>query len=312
MRNLNAIPLSALRAIEAIARTGTLARAAEELGVTAGALSQRLAKAEAALGRPMFIRQSSGLKPTEACADIAPRLTRAITDLSSIVSDIRDVDSTVLTVSVAPIFASRWLVWRLQKFNQQNPTISIRVVPTVELVDLDRSEVDVGIRVGKDPTLCVSATKLLDQRVFPVCSPEIAERIEATEDLAKVPVIRENEDLYGWDAWLAERGGAPVTLKTGPTYADASLCLDAAMTGQGVFMAWETLACDALERGQIVSPFAQRSSTGARYWFATSRASARNPSVRKFRLWLEEELECSVRHWQSAALNTDQSVLHLT
>lgn len=298
MQNLNTIPLSALRAIEAIARNGTLARAAEELGVTAGALSQRLAKAEAALGRPLFIRLSTGLKPTEICAEVAPRLTRAITDLSAIVSDIRSIDNTTLTVSVAPIFASRWLIWRIHRFNQQIPTISIRIVPTIEMVDLDRSEVDVGIRVGEDAAIGTGAIKLLDQRVFPVCSPDIAKRVRTPADLLGLPVIRENDRLYGWDSWLAEQGFSTPTLKPGPTYADASLCLDAVMTGQGVFMAWETLACDALERGQVVSPFHQRSRTGATYWFATSRISARKPSVRKFRSWLETELECSVRQWE--------------
>lgn len=299
MRNLNAIPLSALRTVEAIARTGTLARAAEELGVTAGALSQRLAKAEAALGQSLFIRTSSGLKPTEICAQVAPRLTHAITDLSSVVSEIRDVENSTLTVSVAPIFASRWLIWRIRKFHEENAAISVRIVPTTEVVDLDRSEVDIGIRVGEDTAIGIGAIKLLDQRVFPVCSPEISQRIKTPADLTKIPVIRENEALYGWKAWLAEQGISALKLKAGPTYADASLCLDAAMTGQGVFMAWETLACDALERGQIASPFHQRSLTGATYWFATSRISARKPNIIKFRSWLEKELECSVKHWQN-------------
>jgi LysR family transcriptional regulator, glycine cleavage system transcriptional activator len=295
MRNLNAIPLPALRVVEAIARTGTLARAAVELGVTAGALSQRLAKAEAALGQPLFIRTPSGLKPNETCAAVAPQLTRAMTDLSVVVSKIRSPVEAILSVSVAPIFASRWLIWRIRKFNELNPTISVRIEPTVELVDLDRSEMDVGIRVGRNPEIGVGATRLLDQRVFPVCSPELASRIRTPRDLLDLTIIRENERLYGWDTWLSDHGLSVADLQAGPTYGDASLCLDAAMTGQGVFMAWETLACDALERGQISAPFSQRSLTGATYWFATSQFSAQKSSVRKFRSWLQEELECSVR-----------------
>ncbi len=302
MHNLNSIPLTALRAIEAIARTGTLACAAEELGVTAGALSQRLTKAEAVLGQSLFIRTSSGLKPTEACAEVAPRLTRAFGDLSAVVSDIRAVDNTVLTVSVAPIFASRWLIWRIRKFSEQYPAISVRIEPTIRVIDLNRSEVDVGIRVGEDPAIGNSAIKLLDQRVFPVCSPEAAQRIKTPSDLMELPVIRENDELYGWNTWLSEQGISTATLKSGPTYTDASLCLDAVMAGQGIFMAWETLACDAMERGQVVSPFRQKSLTGATYWFATSRISAEKPSVKKFRSWLEKELECSVRHWKSVGL----------
>lgn len=297
---MNSISLSALRTIEAIARGGTLAQAAKELGVTPGALSQRLAKAEAALGQPMFHRSAAGLKPTEVCAELSPRLTLAFSDLSAIVTDLRDVDSSALTVSVAPIFASRWLIWRIQEFNVQNPKISVRVVPTVEMVDLNTSDVDVGIRVGEDPALGAGAIKLLDQRVFPVCSPEIAIWVKTSEDLTEIPVIRENEGLYGWKPWFADRGMSMPKLTAGPTYADASLCLDAAMTGQGIFMAWETLACDALERGQIASPFTQRSLTGATYWFATSRSSPRKKNIRAFQLWLKDELECSVKHWEQS------------
>ncbi|MEM9636447.1 MAG: LysR substrate-binding domain-containing protein, partial [Pseudomonadota bacterium] len=233
MQNLNAIPLSALRAIEAIARTGTLARAADELGVTAGALSQRLTKAEAVLGQALFLREASGLKPTRVCLQVAPRLTRAIQDLSSVVSQIQVPDEDTLTISVAPIFASRWLIWRIKRFNQENQSISLRVLPTAEIVDLDHSEVDIGIRVGEDPSIGSGAVKLLDQRVFPVCSPELAQRLHTLDDLRRTPVIRENELLYGWQNWLSGQGLNVRDLQPGPTYADASLCLDAAMTGQG-------------------------------------------------------------------------------
>lgn len=301
MQNLNTIPLSALRTIEAIARHGTLRGAADELGVTPGALSQRLAKAEAALGRTLFTRTSTGLRPTDLCARIAPRLTAAVTELSSVVSDIRSSENNTLTVSVAPIFASRWLIWRIKRFNDQNPGVSLRVLPTQEVVDLDHSEVDVGIRVGTAQSFAAGATKLLDQRVFPVCSPELAAAMETPADMFKLPVIRENEKLYGWRRWLADVGIDGQVLRHGPTYADASLCLDAAMTGQGLYMAWETLASDALERGHVVAPVDRRSKTGSSYWFAVSTRSSRNPNVARFRSWLEAELECSEKFWVEQA-----------
>ncbi len=292
MRNLNAVPLSALRAVEAIARNGTLGRAANELGVTAGALSQRLTKAEAALGQPLFVREASGLKPTTICLQVAPRLTRAFQELSLIVSEMRTSEEDTLTISVAPIFASRWLIWRIKGFNQENPGIGLRVLPTADIVDLDHSEVDIGIRIGEDPSTASGAVKLLDQRVFPVCSPDVAKRLRTLDDLRTVPIIRETELLYGWDSWLSGQNLKTDDLQPGPTYADASLCLDAAMTGQGVFMAWETLAVDALEQGHLSSPFARRSATGAAYWFVTGRHSARKRSVIRFRNWLEAELHC--------------------
>ena len=116
MQNLNRIPPSYLRAIEAIGRRGSLSEAAAELGVTSGAVSQRLAKAEAALGITLFHRAPGGLVPTDLCARVLPGLTQGMEMLSSAVTQIETADRCSLTVSVAPLFASRWLVWRLQKF----------------------------------------------------------------------------------------------------------------------------------------------------------------------------------------------------
>lgn len=299
MRNLNALPLSALRVIEAVARCGTLARAADDLGVTAGALSQRLSKAEEVLGQPMFLRTPRGLKPTTACARIAPRLTRALSDLSSAVAEITAEGNCALTVTVAPIFASRWLIWRIKRFSEANPSISLRLLPTVEIVDLDRSDIDVALRYGPEGVAGPRAVRLLEQRVFPVLSPSLATAVRRVEDLFDLPVIRENDALDGWDVWMSANGLTGLVPRSGPTFADGSLCLDAAMTGQGVFMAWETLACDALERHQVVAPFSLRVATGSAYWFATARHAADRPAVRKFRTWLQFELDQSVRDWQS-------------
>jgi DNA-binding transcriptional LysR family regulator len=294
MQNLNAIPVSALRLIEAVARTGSLARAAEELGATPGALSQRLAKAEAALGQPLFLRHRTGLRPTPACARAAPRLTQAFAELSGTLTELRRQGSTVLNVTVAPIFASRWLIWHIGAFTARHPEISLRLLPATDIVDLDRTDIQVGIRhLSAPPPPGPQAIRLLDQRVFPVCSVALARNLRAPADLLSLPVIRENEQLFGWQAWLAPHGLDPARLKPGPTYADGSLCLDAAMLGQGVFMAWETLANAALQRGQIAAPFPDRVPTGAGYWFVTSRWAARDPAVRMFRDWLQAEMSAA-------------------
>ncbi|PRZ50222.1 LysR substrate-binding domain-containing protein [Tritonibacter scottomollicae] len=297
MHNLNSIPLSALRTIEAIARHGTLRAAAEELGVTSGALSQRLGKAEEILGQVLFHRTSKGLHPTEICTRIAPRLSAAMAELSAVLSEVRNRQGDALTLTVAPIFASRWLIWRLRRFNDTNPHIRLSVIPTADVIDLNTSDVDIGIRVSESGPLGAEATPLLVQRVFPVCAPEIAAQIRAPEDLFRFPVIREDARLYGWASWLAHIGLAEQEIPAGPTFADSSLCLDAAMTGQGVFMAWETLACDALERGQVAAPLAHRADTKATYWFAVAPHAARNPAVKVFRVWLEAELACSMAFW---------------
>jgi LysR family glycine cleavage system transcriptional activator len=301
MRSLNRIPLSGLRAIEAIGRLGSLTAAAEEIGVTPGALSQRLQKAEAAFGRALFVRLPAGLVPTAACAEALPGLSRAMGDLARAVEMLDAAESPCLTISTAPIFASRWLVWRIRGFNAEAPEVRVRIEPSSAVLVPGIDDVDICLRVGKGPWPGVAAVKLLDQKVFPVCAPDLARRIQGPEDLVRLPVIRENDALFGWEAWLAPHGMTTRDLADGPTYGDASLCLDAAMTGQGVFMAWETLACDALAMGQLVAPLPGRRATGNVYWFVTSPAGARRPKVRRFRTWIEAELARSVAAWRDEA-----------
>ena len=80
------------------------------------------------------------------------------------------------------------------------------------------------------------------------------------------------------------------TLPPGPEYADGGLCLDAAISGQGVFMAWETLAADAIADGRLVAPVPGRALSGNAYWFVSATEGRRKPAIAMFRKWLQDEL----------------------
>ena len=290
MRNLNRIPLNGLRAVEAAGRLGSLRAAADELGVTIGAVSQQVRKTERQLGRPLFDRLPKGLSPTPLGEDVLRRLTAGIAELSAAVALAEGSHENVLTVSAAPVFAGKWLVWRLNRFTEEHPGVRIRIDATPALVDPTFSDVDVCIRVGRGDWPGVQAEKMLDHRVFPVCSPAVAERLKEPADLASVPIIRDPDAMFDWNTWLAPNGLDADLLGDGPVFSDASICLDAAIAGQGVFLAWDTLANDAIRMGRLVAPFPGRYRTGIAYWFVTGRTGERSPHVRAFRAWLKQEL----------------------
>jgi DNA-binding transcriptional LysR family regulator len=290
MRNLNRFHLNGLRALEAAGRLGGLRAAAEELGVTIGAVSQQILKAEEQFGRPVFERRPKGLKPTPFGQELLRYLNAGFAEISAGLALADRRREGVLTVSVAPVFASKWLVWRLQRFREQHPDIRIRIDADVALVDPNASDVDVCIRVGRGDWPNVRAERLLDQLVFPVCSPALAEKLRHPRDLAHVPIVREPTPMFGWDAWLAPNGLDETILGDGPVFSDASLCLDAAIAGQGVFLGWETLACDAMAMGRLCAPFPDRYATGIAYWFVTSRSVPSTRAIAAFRDWLKAEL----------------------
>ncbi|PHP68235.1 LysR family transcriptional regulator [Zhengella mangrovi] len=298
MRELNRVHLTGLRAVEATARLGSLKAAADELGVTPGAVSQQIQRTEDMLGRPLFQRSARGLSLTPVGEEVAEWLTRGMNDLATAVRLADPGRDQTLVVSVAPIFASRWLVWRLKRFYRRHPGIKVRIQPEVGLVDPGHSDIDLCIRVGRGPWPGVNAEKLLEQRVFPVCSARIADQVRSRADLLRFPVIREDDNLLGWAEWLACHGMDDVTLPDGPALSDGSLCLDMAMTGQGVYMAWETLASDAIVRGQIVQPFPERVETGAGYWLITPKGRTAPAKLRAFTTFLREEIARSIAEWR--------------
>lgn len=122
----------------------------------------------------------------------------------------------------------------------------------------------------------------------------LAEQMATPQDFANVPIIRDPAEMFRWDTWLGPNGLDESILGDGPTYSDGSLCLDAVIAGQGVFPAWDTLACGALESGRLVAPFPGRYATGLAYWFVVGRRANKPREVREFERWLRRELGVGV------------------
>src|SRR3954451_6390470 len=116
MDNLHRVHLNGLRALEAVGRLGSLQRAADALGVSPGAVSQQIIKAERQLGAIVFDRTPQGLQPTPMGMALLTRLTAGFRELDAGVALASGEEDTALTVSVAPVFASKWLVPRLSRF----------------------------------------------------------------------------------------------------------------------------------------------------------------------------------------------------
>lgn len=282
--------LAALKAAEAVARLGSLRLAAEELRVTPGAVSQQIGKLEARLGRMLFSREARGMVPTAVGAQLGAYLTRGFDEIERGLSLVQQRDGKVILISVAPVFAARWLVWRLHRFAEVFPGARVQVEATIDLVDPRREGIDACIRVGTGRWPGLKAIQLIEHRVFPVCAPAIAKQIRTPADLTTVPIIRDTRSMFDWDTWLVPNGMSQDMLGDGPRFSDASIGLDAAIAGQGVLLAWETLANDALASGRLVAPLPGRFRTGLSYWFVEPEDARTRPVVAAFRRWLSAEL----------------------
>lgn len=290
MKHLPRVHLNGLRAVEAAGRCGSLSAAADELGVSVGAVSQQIIKTEAQLGAAIFERTGRGIRPTGLGQQFIDRLSLGFQTLDAAVAMTRHDTDSVLTISVAPVFASKWLVPRLARYTRAHPETKLRLEASTDLINPDSSDIDLAIRVGEGDWPGVKSEYLLPQEVFPVCAPALADALETPEDILTAPIIRDANSNIAWDVWLKPLGLDQRDLVEGDSFTDAALCLDAAIAGQGVMLAWHTLAYDALQCGRLVAPFQERARTRYSYWLITSENRQEPAKVREFKAWLRGEI----------------------
>ena len=293
MPDLFPVPLNALRAIEIVARTGTLGAAAELLGVTPGAVSQHIRRAEDRLGLLLFERTAYGLLPTEALQKALPQLRAGFTALGAAGETLAARENCTLSVTVGNVFASRWLVWRVSKFAAAHPEIDLRLAVSATIGDLGRGDLDCAVRFGRGDWPDVRARRLGGFAYQPVAAPELAERLRTPRDLASVPVIRDSTTMLDWSWWWTAVGvGDPPELR-GPLYTDPALAFDAAISGQGVLLAVDMMSADAISDGRLVRPFACPAENGTGYWLVTDAARSMTKKVKAFANWLDAEVPAS-------------------
>lgn len=292
MASLFPIPLNAIRAIEIVARRGALAPAADELGVTPGAVSQHLRRAEERLGIELFERTSKGLRPTPALRQILPQLTAGFGTLADALASLSPGDEHVLTVTVGSVFASRWLIWRVAKFSALHPDIELRLVVTAQMVDFRHSDIDCGIRFGRGPWPGVVAERVMAGNYSPVVAPPLAIHLRSAADVASLPVIRDTSSMLPWEDWF-QAAGLDVPETQGPTYSDPALAFDAAISEQGVLMAVEQMSADAVSDGRLVRVPGPTVVTDLGYWLVRAEGRREPRKVKLFCEWLRTEVPAS-------------------
>src|SRR5689334_19797925 len=199
-------PLNALKAFEAAARSQNFTRAAEELRVTQGAISQQVKALEDTLGLKLFTRERQRLALTEAGREYLGVVRDAL-DRIALGTDrlVQRQRGGVLTISTSPDFAAKWLVHRLGRFAESHPAIDLRVSASMHHVDFAREDVDLAVRHGDGQWPGLHVTRLCSEQLFAVCSPAMAAKLKRPQDALKLPLLH-LDDRSAWTAWLEAAG----------------------------------------------------------------------------------------------------------
>jgi LysR family transcriptional regulator, glycine cleavage system transcriptional activator len=294
----NLPPLNALRAFEAAARHGSFTRAAEELCVTQGAVSQQVKSLELDLAAKLFHRAPGGLELTESGRDYLGTVRDALDRIALGTERLRQRQgSGMLTVSVSPDFAAKFLVHRLGRFSHEHPEISLRISADMHHVDFARENVDMAVRHGDGNWPGLEAARLCAEHLFAVCSPGLASASEARLEpagLLNLPLLHHDRREI-WAEWFEAAGVPSVDLSRGPVMNRAAMLIDAAVNGQGVALACTTLAAADIRGGRLVRPVAFSMPLRNSYWIASPRSSAMQPKIKLFRDWLIAEAHEDLR-----------------
>lgn len=292
-------PLNALRAFEAAARHGSFALAAEELGVTAAAISQQVKGLEAELQVDLFRRQPRGLLLTNAGHAYLPGLSEGFDRLAAATAHIREgAASGVVTLTCLASFAAGWLVPRLGRFRQQYPGIELRIDTSRRLVDFAREDVDLAIRFGAGPFKGLQAIPLLQEELFPVASPALLRGggppLQRFADLLQHQLLHDSDahpaqPWMSWRNWFAREGLDPAAADRGLSFTDSNVLMAAAIAGQGVALGRAPHLGEQLARGHLVRLFDQSWLAEWRYFIVAPTAQLQRPPVQALVSWLQEE-----------------------
>jgi LysR family glycine cleavage system transcriptional activator len=291
-------PLGALRAFEAAARHMSFSRAAAELHVTPAAVSHQIHTLEQDLGVRLFQRLNRSIALTTSARVLLPGLTEAFAGIHASVGRLRARNDTgSLTVTASPSFAAKWLVLRLHRFQEQFPEIDVRISATDDVVDLTKGDFDIAIRYGAGRYLGLEVELLLQNEVFPACSPQLLATgppLRTPSDLSAHALIHdqaiERDPLVPtWPMWLKAAGVTNVPPAAALSFNNIHLALDAAIAGHGVVLAYSTIAAADLAAGRLVRLFSLALPDQFAYYVVTAPGALERPKVRAFRDWLRRE-----------------------
>lgn len=298
--------LNALRAFEAAARHQSFSAAAAELNVTPAAVGQQVRNLESWLGIPLFSRASSGaarLLPTDAARAALPDIREGLKRLSLGLARLKDAGvNAELTVAVSPAFASKWLLPRIERFQQAYPDLDVLLDTNSRSVDFQAERIDVGVRYGAGKWPGLSAVHLMDEVIFPVCAPdypllendrlqpEVIPRCTLIHDLS----MANYSDYPTWRMWLDAAGHGHVRTEHGLRINNSAAVLQAAIDGQGLALARSVMVNDDLMAGRLIRPFADRGldcRLTQAYYVVYRPESGELPKVQAFRDWLVSEID---------------------
>ena len=288
-------PLNAIRAFEAAARHMSITHAADELHVTAGAVSRQIKSLEASLGVVLFERNHRQIVLTRQGGDYHRAVTRALDELREATRRLKGRRKRKqLKVRAYTTFAMRWLIPRLSDFHARHPDIEVLLKASLEPVDFRKEDIDGAVRLGDGHWPGTNTYRLVPNILAPVASPALLKagpKLKRPADLKQHTLLHSIARPDDWATWLDAAGARDaVDPRAGMTYESSAMAYAAAVEGQGIAIAQMFLVERDLQDGKLVMPFRKTLDMGDyTYYLLTPSHRAESPMMATFRVWMLEQ-----------------------
>ncbi|AFY18083.1 MULTISPECIES: LysR substrate-binding domain-containing protein [Pseudomonas] len=293
--------MTALRALDAVARLGSVSVAARELNLTRSAISHQISKLEECVGFALTERIGRGIGLTyqgERYAREVHGILLNLLDAGQLVDD-QEISGR-LCVSCAPGFATYWLCHHIGAFLRQYPQVQLQLISPRTPDDVNNPAADLCIAygIGDWPEMIVE--EIVALRFFPVCSPRLINALgglKSPQELSSYPLLHMT-DYSDWRVWLTAAGASGVNATSGILFSDAHCAQSACIAGQGIAIGDNLISGDALSKGLLVRPFDITIDLHRGYYLAADPQKADRAVVQAFGNWIKTQLQSSRQTWQ--------------
>ncbi|MFD1508219.1 LysR substrate-binding domain-containing protein [Lacimonas salitolerans] len=289
--------LTALRALEALDRLGSVTAAAEELSLTQSAVSRQLQALEDQLGAALIRRSGRRLHLTPGASDYVAEVRAALQQIAQAGLRLHATPEGSGTISLAilPTFGMRWLVPRLPDFTRRHPGVTVNLSSCLSRVNFDVEPYDAAIFFGAAPPPDCHALRLRNESVVAVCAPALLAQtpLASAQDILRLPLLHIQTRPDAWAEWLARhhigargRGG-----QGGMVYDQFSTITQAALHGLGVALLPDYLAEQDLATGRLVPVWGGPVESAGAYHLVWPKSRPASPALIAFRDWMATQAE---------------------
>lgn len=282
-------PLQTLQAFLVVAATGSFTTAAEQLNLSQSAVSRQIQQLEHFFGCSLFERHTRRVAITERGRAILPVVGGLLSSFKNSIEASRTTTQSI-TVRMTPTFTRRWFLPRLSDFKRLHPDLSVNIdtawfqKPTFGL-----GHIDVLITYGNGFWPGMEVMKLLEERLTPMCSPDLANGLQKDDGLAaleKLTLIHSNPRQSDWTLWLQAEGTYSFHAAGHQIFDVQDLAFTAAAGGLGVAMGDLMLCSDDLRERKLVAPYDRVLETGYGYYAIYPARDEAKRKVGDFAEWL--------------------------